>query len=219
MLLSRIVFRPLNMCRNAYRRIFRFVLATYNRLRLRNKDFSVISRDCVGGVLLHELGVRFDSPTVNLYLTSEDFVKFCKYLKFYLSEELIEDTASGEEFPVGVLGSGERMIRVYFLHYDSFKQAKEKWLERVSRMHWDNLFFIMNGVAGCKESLIREFDAIPCEHKAFLTYRDIDGINSAVKIKDRGIYAAGTVLNYISKYSARKIIDDWDYVSFFNSQG
>lgn len=142
MILSRIVFRPLNMCRNAYRRIFRFVLATYNRLRLRNKDFSVISRDCVGGVLLHELGVRFDSPTVNLYLTSENFVKFCKYLKFYLSEELIEDTASG-----------------------------------------------------------------------------IDGINSAVKIKDRGIYAAGTVLNYISKYSARKIIDDWDYVSFFNSQG
>lgn len=33
-----------------------------DRLRLRNKDFTLITSNCVGGIIYHELGLPFLSP-------------------------------------------------------------------------------------------------------------------------------------------------------------
>lgn len=46
-----------------FRRIFR---NKFDRLRLQNKDFSIISNHCMGGIISHDLGLEFKSPTVNL---------------------------------------------------------------------------------------------------------------------------------------------------------
>ncbi|MBR0034782.1 MAG: DUF1919 domain-containing protein [Synergistaceae bacterium] len=51
----------------------------------------MIARDCTGGLLLHELFQRFDTPTINVYFHAGDFVKFCKDMKYYLSCYMVED--------------------------------------------------------------------------------------------------------------------------------
>lgn len=214
-----IITRSFRFVRNLLRDTFRL----YNRVRLKNKNFSVISRDCVGGVIVHDLRLRFDSPTVNLYFSDDDFLKFCRNIKFYISQELIETAIKDITFPVGTLGQGEDKIVIYFVHYDSFAQAKQKWDERCKRIHWDNLYFITNDRGNSSEDFIRKFDALPYEHKAIITFRDFDGVKSAVRLPDKYIHYLTkenewhTVLEYISRFSLGKIIDEWDYVNFFNS--
>ena len=217
------VFRRLT---KLYRTIQRYPFKLSLRHKLRNKNFTLIAKDCTGAYLLHELGLRFDTPTVNLYFTAPDFVKFCRRLEHYLSLDVSECTDTEglipeKSYPVGSLGTGEDEIHIHFMHYKNFQQAKEKWEERKKRIHWDNMFFIMTDGTGSSPEIAGEFDALPLRHKALLTYRDLPGIKSAIKLDipnagENGI-GAPHLFGFRSKLSARRVIDDWDYVSFLNS--
>ena len=172
--------------------------------------------------MLHELFQRFDTPTINACFNAGDFVKFCKNMKFYLSQELVECILPNITFPVGTLGEAEDKITIYFLHYDSFIHAKQKWEERSKRIHWDNLFFLMTDGEGCNYEIAREFDSLPYKHKTLLTYRDLPGIKSAVNLNtanllyEQGI-GAPCFFAFKSALSIKRVIDDWDYVGFLNS--
>lgn len=55
------------------------------RKRLKNNEFSIISNDCTGGVIYHDLGLRFTSPTINLFFEPyEDYLYFLSNIKDYL---------------------------------------------------------------------------------------------------------------------------------------
>ena len=116
------------------------------RKRNKNRDFTLIARDCVGGVLYHQLGLKFLSPTINLFFSPEDFNYFCLNLKEYISGELVEFKDSGVTYPVGLLhpvkGSKLKPIRVDFMHFETFEAAKEKWMERKLRINWDNIYVV-----------------------------------------------------------------------------
>lgn len=44
--------------------------------KLRNRNISFLTPNCLGGILYHDLGLEFMSPTINLMMTQKDFVKF-----------------------------------------------------------------------------------------------------------------------------------------------
>ena len=73
-----------------YRSILRSSRDKENRNRLRNENITIISANCVGGVIYHDLGLKFNSPTVNLYFNASDYVKFVSNLTYYLQCELKE---------------------------------------------------------------------------------------------------------------------------------
>ena len=74
-----------------YRALLRLPLNLANRKSLNNRDFSIICNNCVGGgVISHELGQRFNSPTVNLFMNHEDYIKFLTKLTHYTSVPLKE---------------------------------------------------------------------------------------------------------------------------------
>lgn len=62
------------------------------RNRLQTQSFSIIASDCIGGAVYHDLKHQMDSPTINMYFSAGDFVKFCRSMDFYLKQkmELIE---------------------------------------------------------------------------------------------------------------------------------
>lgn len=41
----------------------------YKILDVSKRNISLLCNNCVGAMVLHDLGLRFNSPTVNLYLT------------------------------------------------------------------------------------------------------------------------------------------------------
>ena len=51
----------------------------YN-IKDRNYNFTLISRDCIGGVVYNQLGLPFFSPTINLFFSPADFNLFCLHL-------------------------------------------------------------------------------------------------------------------------------------------
>lgn len=76
------------------------------RARLRQSGFSIVSTNCIGGVIYHDLGLEFLSPTVNLTISLPDLIQMSKHLKWYMKQPLIEKKDAGESFPVGYIGVG-----------------------------------------------------------------------------------------------------------------
>lgn len=121
------------------------------------------------GGITHELGQRFLSPTVNLFLVPEDYIKFIYNLKFYIKEsDMIEDQIESLKrgYPVGKLND----IKLFFVHYKNFDSAKNKWYERCSRINWNNIYFIMTQRDGCTEKEIKQFEKIQVIIKSFLCH-------------------------------------------------
>ena len=108
-----------NVCRN-------MTINRRNRSRLNKTDISLVSSNCNGACILHELGLEFNSPFVNLWLKPSDFIKMCRNFNEYMQEELIFTKEDGIKYPVGVLND----IRIYFQHYKSENEAKDKWESR-----------------------------------------------------------------------------------------
>ena len=44
-----------------------------NRRRLRNREFTILCNNCNAGVITHDLGQQFCSPTVNLFFYEDHF--------------------------------------------------------------------------------------------------------------------------------------------------
>lgn len=46
----------------------------YMRIRLKNREFTILCSNCIGGIIYHRLGLQFRSPTVNLWMHQRDFL-------------------------------------------------------------------------------------------------------------------------------------------------
>lgn len=53
------------------------------RRRLKNDNFTILCPNCIGGTMYKKLGKEFFSPTINLWMTQRDFIKFAVNLKEY----------------------------------------------------------------------------------------------------------------------------------------
>lgn len=115
----------------------RRVLSKIVNKQLDLSDVSIISMNCVGGILYHDCNARFLSPTVDLFFEASDFIKFVNNLDLYLAEK--PKVIMGSKFPIGILGD----IKLFFMHYDSPEQAFQKWEERKQRINKDKIFVIM----------------------------------------------------------------------------
>ena len=62
-----------------------------NQRRLINKTPSLICSNCTGGFIYHWLGLKFNSPFINLYLKDSDFVKALSNWEEFLRFEIKED--------------------------------------------------------------------------------------------------------------------------------
>lgn len=192
-----------------------------NKLRKRNlnHDFTLISNNCIGGIVYHNLGEQFRSPTINLYIQGEEYLEFVKNLKYYLEKcELIECNNSDKNFPVGILQSedGYRTIHIYFQHYKTFQEAKEKWDERSKRVNYQNIFYIWEFYDDVYDSeLIKAFDLLPIK-KMCLLHREFPEIKNKVIFS---CYTNGKPMGRIFARDGifgRRYLDKFDYVKFLN---
>ena len=76
------------MCKILYRllreKIRDIVILKRKREDLINDEFSIISADCTGGMVYHELHKEFISPTINMFMKASDFVRFCSDISYWI---------------------------------------------------------------------------------------------------------------------------------------
>lgn len=116
---------------------------------------TVISQNCIGGVLYHDVGAAFLSPTINLFFSGPDFVKFVLNLKYYLDMELV--MSWGEDYPIGHLGD----IVIHFMHYDTCHEAKAAWERRTARIKWDKIVVLCTDMEGFSNDVFAQWKTVP----------------------------------------------------------
>ncbi|MBQ4600636.1 MAG: DUF1919 domain-containing protein [Oscillospiraceae bacterium] len=185
------------------------------RLRLKNKDFSLLASNCNGACICHDLGLQFRSPFVNLCLSAPDFMKILEAPRQYL-ELPLEFAESGDySYPVAMLGD----VTIHFMHYATAEEAREQWQRRCRRINWDNLFVLMTDKDGCDEALLRRFDALPYPNKAVFTHLPRPEIASAVYIPGfEEEPEVGNCVEYVNGWSGKRYYNYFDYVKWFNGE-
>lgn len=195
----------------------------WKRKHLKNHDFSIVSQNCIGGIISHDLHERFNSPTVNLWFKPEDFFTFIGDLDYYLNAEIIEAFEEEITYPIGRIYRGDSYITIYFMHYTSFPEAVEKWRERAGRIKKNNLFVVFEYPAihdsvEEQEAVKRQFDAIPYENKIMITKQSgLSGDNIVQMGFYDELYYTGKIMKRKNKFSVKRYLDDYDYVSFLNA--
>ena len=151
----------------------------FRREKLKNKNVTIISNNCWGGHVYRYLGISYLSPTVGLYFYADDYVKFCRELKYYMGQELkfisikesrhSEDLIAGNKHcPIGILDD----VEIIFSHYKTEVEACEKWNRRKNRIVWDNIVFKFSEQNLCLPEHIREFDLLPYIRKLVFVTSD-----------------------------------------------
>lgn len=102
---------------------------------------SVIAINCWGGLILHRLGMKFNSPFVNLFVRSCDYIKLLQNFQYYMScpFEFVRwnyDSNTKLQYPVMKIGD----VEIHCNHDNKIEDAVEKWNRRKKRINYDNLF-------------------------------------------------------------------------------
>ena len=142
------------------------------KIRLVNKDFTIICNNCIAGVLLKDLGQKLNTPTVNLYFFAQDYLKFLENLEYYLAQEISFSYKSCYSsglmtYPVGKIDD----VEIQFLHYNTIQEASEKWNERKIRIKWDNLYVIGSDRDNSSLEIQNRFLSLPFKNKVFFSSR------------------------------------------------
>lgn len=143
-----------------------------------------------------------------------DFIEYLKKFDYYNSLPLEFIKEEGIDYPVGKVGE----LRIYFMHYHSEAEAKEKWNARKARLNPDNIFFMMTDQEGCTLEQMKEFDSLPFENKVIFTHQPMPEIKSSFYIRGfENEPSVGKLNGYTSEHSLDKWYDQFDYVRWFNN--
>ncbi|MBK0348154.1 DUF1919 domain-containing protein [Aerococcaceae bacterium zg-ZJ1578] len=193
------------MIKNILFIIERKIKIFYWRMKLKNKDFTIITNNCWGGRVYEELNLPFNTPFIGLYLYAEDYLTVIKNLKQYMEMDLYFTQTSrfkqdyDNSYPVGNLGG----VELHFVHYSSEVEALEKWNRRKQRINYDNLFVKFNDDNQCTYEHLKEFDSLDLNHKVIFSATNYPELKSLVFFKETRPLNSSTVgedLEYYHKY-------------------
>lgn len=168
-----------------------------------------------GGVICHDLGIRFNSPFINLWLYPKDFIKFCSNPRHYTTCGLHFLSNNKKEFsyPIALLGD----ITIYFIHYNSEEEVERCWNERISHINYNDIRCILVERDGYTYEDLIEFSKLPYPTAA-LTHKTYKNIMCSNYI--RGFESNNEVGDIIplktDLFSGHRYLDNFDFVNFLN---
>lgn len=174
-------------------------------------DFSIISCNCLGGLMYHDLKMQFLSPTINLFIETPDFIKFCLNLNEYIRLELVEDKTFSK-YPIGVLGD----IKIHFLHYENFYSARTNWNKRKERINFDKIFVIISDRDNFNEDLLAKIDEIKYP-KVLFAHKKYNDYTVFIE-KDKNKKMVGDLTDYINFNGVRKYEYYFDFEKWFTGK-
>ncbi|MBR2134352.1 MAG: DUF1919 domain-containing protein [Eubacterium sp.] len=149
---------------------------------LTNHNFTLLTPNCMGGLIYHRLGEKFNSPTIDISMPTHDFMVMINDLDYYMACDITGIDNEGFEYPIGVI-KGDDMhedVRVNFVHYKTFENAREKWNIRKQRIIKNNMYVIVcdindiyeedkDKVGYISDDDLQLFEKFECNNKVMLT--------------------------------------------------
>lgn len=199
---------------------FHLLINRINRLRLKNQNPSIISSNCMGGILSHWLGIKFNSPFINLWMTNDDFLTAMEHFDDFIATPLVECRDSSVNYPVGL---GYMGTKVYFMHYKNWDDAINKWEERKKRIDKNNMVVFLSNFNGVgaeskhgADSVITRFNNLNFKNKIIFVDRPLHQYPYCIYLKGYHPEKGINVFDINKKDFYRRYLDQFDYVKFLN---
>lgn len=132
-------------------------------VRIKESVPSIFAPNCWGGITYNRLGLRFNSPLINMWEEHDDYLKLIADPHRYFSYDLKfvgmgHDMNSKKDYPIARCGD----ILLHFNHYCTFEEANSAWIRRKKRIDWNNVLvmFFHND-----PNKIEEFIHLEYKHK------------------------------------------------------
>ncbi len=155
----------------------KYILKTSNirRKKLKGTNFTIISNNCWAGLVYQSYGLSYNTPTVGMFIVSDDYIKFVSNLKYYMSIDSFEVVEPEHSkwynelkgiskyglYPIARLGD----IELHLLHYGSVLEAQEKWNRRKERIDYNHMLVKFSEMNLCNENNIQSFQNLEFENK------------------------------------------------------
>lgn len=152
--------------------IFKLSLFDFKRyINLVENPITILSNDCWGGLLYHELYLPFTSPTINIFIPDDSYCKFVSNFEYYLTEPLQlkrEGDMRKNYCPIGKIGEGEKEITLEFSHDITFEDGWKAWERRKKRVNFENIF-VKTGFDYDEnsEEYLKVFESVPYKKVCF----------------------------------------------------
>lgn len=155
------------------KRKVRKILSPIRRIGLKNKNFSIISNNCWGGIIYDIFGLQYKSPTIGCFILPKHYIKMINNLHYYMNIDCKKILFGNSSFqydenlknvPIGIIDD----VEICFLHYSSIEEAIDKWNRRKKRINWDNLLIKFSDQNGFSIEDYYEFKKIKSK-KIFIT--------------------------------------------------
>lgn len=191
-------------------------IAKARRKRMRqslvNTDFTLLTPNCLGGILLHDLGLQFLTPTINLMMSQTDFLVFVLNLDEYLKEELVFYKHSEYSCPCAYIHPDTLpQISVNFTHYKTEEEARCKWFERAKRINRENMFVFIEERDGINYESLKMLSQIDARGIVAFTCNSYPDLSFCVYLEK--YHTDGQVGNILAK---SYLDDSREYEKFFN---
>lgn len=212
------------------RRYNKFIRKKFVAPRLQKKlnknNITLLCNNCTGGFILHDLGLRFNTPTINMFFHGLDFFDFIEHFDYYINQPLIQIEnpqydPHATDYPVAILRGNDfcKDIELHFLHYKSFDEANEKWEARKARINPDEMYMIWSFVGMEKdEKLYERANNLPIKNKVFFVNHPVDKQKYPNFFYIKGFenqIGLGQLGEFTDLYGHR-YYDQFDYVSWIN---
>lgn len=194
---------------------------THRRKKLKNQSITIISNNCLAGILYHDFQMKFNSPTINLvFETEKDYIEYLSDLDYYSTTEPIEKKDREVNWPVGEIQNDNKSITIHFIHYNSFDKAKEKWIERGKRIDKAHLYvlWLVGNYDGPSVENYKKFKELSYKNKLLITGRGFP-YNDRIIVKPGYINkknSLGQWAKHKKANSNKRFIDEVDFVKYFN---
>lgn len=191
----------------------------YHKRKARKYDkgsISLLCNNCTGGVILHDMGLRFDTPTINVDIrNAEEYLYFVENIEHFIDSEVHEIELEKYDLPAGYLIYNNKKVDIVFTHYKNFEAGKRKWQERMKRLDLSNIYVIYEGPK-VSEDFMERFSKLPYKKAVISSKRDNLKWNFYHGFDFYREWKPGKILEYKSWFSVKRFLDDFDYIKFLN---
>ena len=206
-----------------YNKFLRKKYAELRNKKLVNKDFTIISNNCWGGMVYEAYNLKKMSPTIGLYFHSSDYIEFLSKLDYYLKSKIIFIEPANSKYynlhfneknfgsyPIGKIDD----IEIYFMHYKSKDEALKKWNRRLKRINKDKMLVKFNDQNGCSDSDLKKFLELPYKNKIFFTCKKWNIVsNNIYVIKQPRIVSSKNIMTSYEPFEKNECINIVDIIN------
>ena len=173
--------------RNAITKFMTAVRQWKERRKLKYTDFSIISNNCWAATAIYQpLGLKYNTPTVGLFIMDEDYIRMLENLDYFLNADLQFILPEDSRYYNKISHGGTKMvtypiarldgdIEIHFLHYHDEEEAREKWQRRCKRINRKRIIIKMSlrDSGYDKELMVNRFLDLPFVNKICFVPKDV----------------------------------------------